>query len=119
MRLTITILAVLSVMGCTSAGRFISADLTRYDDSTKYRVDDLDGGFKLSVLYEQHQFVKDRDEVASNAMEKFRKIAAEMASQRGHTIKPIDPDFIKTGTGRSGLSGTTSWSGIAKIEFKD
>lgn len=110
---------VACIIGCTSAGRFIHGELTDYDEHTKYRVDDIEGGFKLSVLYEQYQFVKDRDEVAENAMQVFRKIAIEQAKERGHTIKPIDPDFMKIGTGRSGLGGTTSWSGIAKIEYKD
>lgn len=110
---------LLLMVGCTSAGRFISGDLTPYDENTKYRVDPADGGFKLSVLYEKYQFVKNRDEMADEGMERLRRIASELAEKDGKKIKPLDKDFIKIGTGRQGLSGTTSWAGIARVEYRD
>ncbi len=119
MKTLLIAVATLSLLGCTNAGRIVSGDLTDYDDSTKYRVDEAEGGFKLSVVYEKYQFVKDRDEMSEEGMEKLRRIASEIAAKSGKQIKPLDKDFVKIGTGRHGLSGTTSWAGIARVEFKD
>jgi hypothetical protein len=119
MKTLLIAVAALSMLGCTNAGRIINGDLTAYDDNTKYRVDEAEGGFKLSVVYEKYQFVKDRDEMADEGMAKLNRIAAEIAAKSGKQIKPLDKDFVKIGTGRQGLSGTTSWAGIARVEFKD
>lgn len=110
---------LLSLASCTSAQRFIKGDLVPYDENTKYRIDEMEEGFKLSVLYEKYQFAKDRDSVADDGFERLQSIAMEIACERGKKIKQLDRDFIKIGTGRDWLKGVTSWAGIAKVEYRD
>ncbi|WP_439684839.1 hypothetical protein MNJPNG_04855 [Cupriavidus oxalaticus] len=92
--------------------------MTSFDRDTDYAVDDLPGGFTLTVNYSRYQFVPELSAVATACKATLTSIAHDLAAQKGRAIEPIDEQRIKLSMGRNGFTGMTSCSASAPVKWR-
>ena len=114
----ISLVSTLCVLGCAQVVDYSRGNLTRYDANTRYHVAQLPNGMQISVRTDVYQFIPIPSSVAEQGMSSLRFIAKEQAARMGKSIKPIADKDVKFSSARDILTGTTSWSGTAIVEFQ-
>ena len=79
----------------------------------------MQAGFSLTVYYSRYQFIPEADAVALACKSALTSIAHELAERRGREIKPVNEQRIRISMGRNGVSGITSRSATAPIDYSD
>lgn len=117
MKYVVMVFALFS-FGCTAPMKYTSKPLEPYDRDTEYTIEQMNDGFAITVLYSKYQFVPESDAIALSCKQAITTIAYEYADKNGRKIEPINEQRIKLSTGRNGLSGVTSCSANAVVEWK-
>ena len=93
--------------------------MTSYDKTSEYRIDDRPGGFTVFVEYERYQFIPESSAVATACRAMLTSLAHEMAEARGRKIQPVNEQRIRLSMGRNGVTGITSCSATAPVDFAE
>jgi hypothetical protein len=112
------LLITTALLGCSSATQFTNLPMIQYDDDTEYAVEQTANGFNIYVNYSRHQYFPETNIVVASCKSALTSIAYEYADQKGRQIMPINEQRIKISTGRNGMSGMTSCSSMAVIEWQ-
>ena len=116
----ITILALFALLsGCATPVGHSNTPMSTYDRDTEYSVEDNPKGFALNVYYSRYQFFPESDAVTSACKSALTSIAWEISDRRGREIEQINEQRIRLSLGRNGLTGITSCSATAAVEWKD
>ena len=117
--LSLVAAVLLAVSGCATPARYVDGAMIRLDKDTEYHVEDVDGGFVLTVEYSRYQFIPESDAVDAAATSQMLSLAYDIAERRGKSIKPVNEQRIRKSMGRNGITGITSWSGTVKVVYDD
>ena len=119
MKLLLPLLAVTTVAlsGCTTPATYADGPMVQYDSHTEYHLNDRPGGFALTINYARYQFIPESSAVATACTQTLTSLAHEIGEKRGRTIKPIDEQRVRISLGRNGLTGMTSCSATAPIDW--
>jgi hypothetical protein len=104
--------------GCATPMKYGDKPLEVYDRDTRYRIDEKEGGFMVTVFYSRYQFIPESTAVATACKSSLTAIAHEFADSRRKKIKPVDEQRIRISMGRNGFTGITSCSATVPVEFK-
>ena len=105
--------------GCATPVAYTTQPMTRLDQHAEYAVEDFDGGFTLTILYQRYQFIPESDAVDNAASSQLLSLAHDIADRRGKALKPINEQRVKKSMGRNGLTGITSWTGTVKAFYSE
>ena len=112
------IIGILSLAtACTTPVGYSNAPLATYDKDTEYRADDTPTGFTLTIYHSRYQFFPESDAIAQSCKSALTSLAHDLADKRGRKISPVNEQRIKISFGRNGVSGVTSCSATAPIEW--
>ena len=114
--LTVLIMAMLA--GCATTATYTDAEMVQYDKHTHYSITESPGGFTVDIYYSRYQFIPESGVVAEACLRQAKAIAWEHAETLGQGIEPVNDQRVKLSTGRNGLSGITSCSASAVVNFK-
>jgi len=92
--------------------------MTQIDKDTQYSIAERSDGFDLAVSYSRYQFIPESGAVAIACKAALTSTAWAIAKARGKDILPVNEQRIKISIGRNGLSGITSCSAAAPVEWK-
>jgi hypothetical protein len=116
MRKVLVLFLLLS--GCATPIGYTNLPMQTYDKDTEYRTDDTPNGFTLTIYYSRYQFIPESSALATACRQSLTSIAFEVAERRGRKIKRVEEQRIKMSFGRNGLSGITSCSATAPVEWE-
>ncbi len=111
-------LMVLFLGGCATPTKMSDASMTRYDKDTEYALTPRPDGFSLAINYARYQFIPESSAVATSCKSALTAIAYELADKQGRKIQPINEQRIRISMGRNGVSGITSCSALAVVEWQ-
>ena len=112
------LLISLLLSGCATTTNYTDTEMVRYDKHTQYAIADSLDGFTVSVYYSRYQFIPESGVVVEACLRQAKAIAWEYAETLNQRIEPVNDQRIKISTGRNGLSGITSCSASAVVNFK-
>jgi S1-C subfamily serine protease len=110
--------ALVLCTGCTTPADIAGQPLLAYNKHTSYRIDDVENGFRLTVVYSRYQFVPDSSVVANAGWTTMLTIARETATARGRELQPPGGARLRSAIDRNGLSGMTSWLATGEFEYR-
>jgi len=113
-----SLLITLVVYGCATPVSYTQSPMVTYDKDTKYAVDPREDGFSITVFYSRYQFIPESDAVAVACRSSLTALAYEYADKKGRQIQPINEQRIKISMGRNGLTGITSCSATAIVQWQ-
>jgi hypothetical protein len=117
-RLLLSGIALLLVLGaCATPVSHTNRPMQTYDRDTEYQVEERPGGFALTIYYSRYQFIPESDAVALACRSSLTAIAHEVAERRGRRIQQINEQRIRISMGRNGLTGITSCSATAPVDY--
>jgi hypothetical protein len=102
---------------CATPVSYTNKPLAQYDKDTEYAVEERPDGFALTVYYSRYQLIPESAAVATACKSALTSIAWDIAEKRGKKIAPINEQRIRLSMGRNGLSGVTSCSASAPIDW--
>lgn len=108
----------LMLTGCTTPAQYGSAPMERLDKDTEYRVEERQNGFQLIVSYSAYAFLPESSAILRMCKQTITSLAYDVAEKRGRHIKPIVEQRIRTSLGRNGLTGMSSCSATAPVEWE-
>jgi hypothetical protein len=109
--------SLLLIAGCATPVGYSNQPFETYDKDTEYRADETPTGFILSVYYSRFQFFPESEAVAISCRQALTSLAYELAEKRGRKIVAVNEQRIKMSFGRNGLTGITSCSAAAPVEW--
>jgi hypothetical protein len=115
---SVSLAVAFAMAGCATPVGYTNQPLATYDKDTEYRADDTPTGFNLTIYYSRYQFIPESGAVAVACKQALTALAHDLAQQRGRKIKPVDEQRIRLSFGRNGLSGVTSCSATAPVEWQ-
>lgn len=104
--------------GCAAPSRQTEAPMLPYDKDTEYAVIQKPDGFSLAINYSRYQFIPESDAVATACKSALMAIAYEHADKQGRKIRQINEQRVRISMGRNGLTGITSCSALAVVEWQ-
>jgi hypothetical protein len=113
-----TVLVLSMATGCATPVGYTNQPMQTYDKDTEYHVDDTPSGFTLTIYYSRYQFIPETSATATACKQALTSLAYELADRRGRKIQRIEEQRIKISFGRNGLSGITSCSATAPVEWQ-
>lgn len=106
------------LFGCAAPVTYTTNAMTRLDKDTEYSVSETGSGFDLVVVYSRYQFIPESAAVATACKAALMSTAWEVAKQRGKKISPVNEQRMKLSMGRNGVTGITSCSATAPVEWQ-
>jgi hypothetical protein len=116
-RLLLATMLALSLVACATPIQQSTSAMTTYDRDTEYSITDRPDGFALAINYSRYQFIPESTAVAQACKSALTSLAHELADRKGKKLKPIDEQRIRLSLGRNGLTGITSCSASAVVEW--
>lgn len=117
-RVFLIIAIVVSSSACTTAS-VSNSRMVQYDANTKYAVEPIDNGFRLTVDYARYQFIPETDAIFVSCKSALTSIAYELARTDSRRINSINEQEIRISSGRNGLTGITSCQASVPVFFSD
>lgn len=114
----ILVLVAVALAGCATPVGHTNRPMQTYDRDTEYTAETRPGGFSLTIYYSRYQFIPEGDAVAIACRSALTAIAHEFAERQGRRIRQINEQRIRISLGRNGVSGITSCSATAPIEYE-
>jgi hypothetical protein len=102
---------------CATPVSYTNKPLAQYDKDTEYAVEERPDGFALTVYYSRYQLIPESGAIATACKSALTSIAWEIAEKRARKIAPINEQRIRISLGRNGLSGLTSCSATAAVDW--
>lgn len=118
-KLVFTFLFASTLIGCATPTKMTDAQMTSYDKNTDYAITPRPDGFSIAVDYSRYQFIPESSAVATACKSAITSIAYEQADKQGRKIQPLNEQRIRISMGRNGLTGITSCSALASVEWKN
>jgi hypothetical protein len=109
----------LAVAACATPVGHTTRPMQTYDRDTEYTVEPRPGGFSLTIYYSRYQFIPEGDAVAIACRSSLTAIAHEIAERQGRRVRQINEQRIRISMGRNGVSGITSCSATAPVEYEE
>ena len=107
------------VVGCATPRQFTTKPYDQISiGGAKYRIDEAEDGFIINMHYSRYQFFPESDAVAAAAKSELTSVAYEIAKIKGKKIKPINSQRIRVSMGRNGMTGITSCTLNAPVEYE-
>lgn len=110
--------AGLALTSCATPVGYTNQPMMSYDKDTEYRTDDIPDGFALTIYYSRYQFIPETSATATACKQALTSLAYDLAERRGRKIKPVNEQRIKMSFGRNGVTGITSCSATAPVEWR-
>lgn len=117
-RMVFSIATIGLLSGCTTAS-VSNARMVQYDSNTRYAVEPIEQGFRLTVDYGRYQFIPETDAILIACKSALTSIAYEVARMDSRIIKSINEQEIRISSGRNGLTGVTSCQASVPVYFSD
>ncbi len=114
----LTLMAMLALAGCTTPVQYSQGPMTRLDKDTEYRVEDQKNGFQLIVSYSAYTFLAESSAMLTMCRNTITSLAHDIAEKRGRKIKPVAEQRIRTSLGYNGITGVSSCSATAPVEWQ-
>jgi hypothetical protein len=102
---------------CATPVSHTNIPLSTYDKDTEYGIEERSNGFTVTVYYSRYQFIPESDALVSACKSALTNVAYDHAESIGKKIQNINEQRIRLSMGRNGLSGITSCSASAPVEF--
>lgn len=116
-RLGIVMVSLL-IGSCTTLMRQTGIQMVPYDRDTEYSITPRESDFAIAIYYSRYQFIPESNAVAVACKSALTSIAYEHAEKQGKRIQPINEQRIRISMGRNGLTGITSCSATAIVEWE-
>jgi hypothetical protein len=116
MKIFIIVSIVFFLNSCTTAN-VTSVRMIDYDDNTKYLVEPIGNGFRLTVDYSRYQFIPESEALLTACRSALTSIAYEVARTQSETIQTINEQEIRISSGRNGLTGLTSCQATVPVFY--
>lgn len=97
---------------------YSSRPMKEYDKNTRYSIEATPLGFDITILYSRYQFIPESDAVAFSCKQAVTSIAWDQAERESREIQVINEQRIRVSMGRNGLTGITTCSASAKVQWK-
>jgi hypothetical protein len=111
------ILALGLLVGCSSAANFTSAPLDRQSGETAYRIDERPGGLTIYLRRSTYRFVPQPGQTQAECRQEAIALGTIEARRRGFMAASIDERLTRTSFGRDGVTGTSTCTATAEIDF--
>ncbi len=102
---------------CSRPLAFTDHAMVRFDDDTMYRVEESLSGFTVFVEHSRYQLLPEGNTVMQETKQALMAIAYRHADELGKKIV-INEQRIQLSMGRNGLSGMSTCTATAPVEFK-
>lgn len=113
------LLAATSLLAaCATPVSYTDAPMKRFDKDTEYAVEERPGGYSVTINYSRYQFIPESSAVATACRQALTAVAHDIADQRLRKIRPINEQRIRLSMGRNGMTGITSCSATAPVEYE-
>jgi hypothetical protein len=118
-RLCFIVFSLALLYGCATPVTYTDKEMKRFDDHSKYAIEEKQGGFFLNIVYSRYQFIPESDALLVACKQTLTNIAWEIAEEDGKKIKPINEQRIQISAGRNGFTGITSCSARVPVDFEN
>ena len=112
------VMVSLLIGSCTTPMRQAGVQMVPYDRDTEYSITPRESDFAIAIYYSRYQFIPESNAVAVACKSALTSIAYEHAEKQGKKIQPINEQRIRISMGRNGLTGITSCSATAIVEWE-
>ncbi|MBY0355687.1 MAG: hypothetical protein K2Q12_08175 [Rickettsiales bacterium] len=113
-----SIIFILLLTSCTRPMGYTHENMKAWDKDTEYEVTERPNGFTLTINYERYQFIPEGDALTQACKSALTSIAYDYAEKQGRKIDPVNEQRIKLSLGRNGLTGFSSCSAQAPVDYK-
>lgn len=112
------VLLLCFLVGCGKPFIYSNETLIKYDNHARYRIGENEKGFKIIVYYSRYQFIPESVGVKVACRNYVKRIADEIAEQKGKKLLPIDEQEIRISINRDDYTGITSCSARVSVKYE-